>query len=301
MKRMNKRITTLILAGALGALAILAAVLATGGVANAASTARGGNPPGRGGDVDWGAIPVTQTAVISVVAGSPADKAGLKAGDFIVAIDGKAISTTLDLGNAVSARKPGDSLALDLVGADGAKRSVTVTLGDNPNKAGAAYLGITYGFPRHGMGMGDKDRRMNPGNGNSDKGMPGKGQRQDDWRGYPAVSAAGVMVTSVATDTPAAAAGIQARDVITAFNSAVITDVAGLKQELAKAKPGDKVTLTIARGNDTQTVTVTLGDNPAQKGSAYLGITAADLPAHGRMFRQPVTPKTAPAPSGTSG
>lgn len=301
---MNKRITTLILAGALSALAIVAAILATGSVANAANIARGGNPPGKDREAGWGAMSVTQTVVISVVAGSPAEKAGIKAGDLIVAIDGKAVSTTLDLSNVISAKKPGDTLALDLQAAGGAKRSVTVTLGDSPTKAGTAYLGITYSFPRHGMGMerdnGGRDQSGRS-NGQGDNGKGDKSAPDTGKRGYPYPAASGILVTNVATDTPASGAGIQAGDIITGFNGAAVADMAALKQDLAKAKPGDKVTLTIVRGNETKTVNVTLGDNPTQKGSAYLGITAADMPFHGRMFRSPMAPQSTPAPSGTSG
>ena len=50
--------------------------------------------------------------VVDVTSGSPADKAGLQAGDVIVGIDGKEIRSAADVGVAVRARKAGDPVQL---------------------------------------------------------------------------------------------------------------------------------------------------------------------------------------------
>lgn len=76
----------------------------------------------------------------------------------------------------------------------------------------------------------------------------------------------GVLVRSFVNDaagaSPAQAAGLQSGDVITAVNGTTVTnnsDLAGVMQNL---KPGAKATLTVARGNSTVTITVTLGERP---------------------------------------
>ncbi|HEY4412862.1 MAG TPA: trypsin-like peptidase domain-containing protein, partial [Gaiellaceae bacterium] len=52
--------------------------------------------------------------VSSVVSGSPADNAGLKAGDVIVAVDAKSIATADDLTAIVNNYKPGDKATLKI-------------------------------------------------------------------------------------------------------------------------------------------------------------------------------------------
>jgi S1-C subfamily serine protease len=71
---------------------------------------------------------------------------------------------------------------------------------------------------------------------------------------------AGVGVLRVVPGQPAAAAGIQAGDVITAINNIPVRDTSGLAEELAKLNPGQtvRVTLSTLQGS-TRTVTVTLG------------------------------------------
>jgi serine protease Do len=71
---------------------------------------------------------------------------------------------------------------------------------------------------------------------------------------------AGVGVLRVEPGTPAAAAGIQAGDVITAINNVPVLDTSGLAEELAKLNPGQtvRITLTTPQAN-SRTVTVTLG------------------------------------------
>jgi len=59
----------------------------------------------------------------------PADKAGLKAGDIITTIDGRAIKDGEDLVNEIASRKPGSSIRLGFV-RDGKPSDTTVTIGD---------------------------------------------------------------------------------------------------------------------------------------------------------------------------
>jgi S1-C subfamily serine protease len=74
----------------------------------------------------------TQGAVISsVFSGSPAEKAGLQANEVIVSFGGTTIRSESDLSSAIAAHKPGDTVQLDLVSAQG-NRTVTVTLGTRP-------------------------------------------------------------------------------------------------------------------------------------------------------------------------
>jgi len=69
----------------------------------------------------------------------------------------------------------------------------------------------------------------------------------------------GAKVAQVADGGPAAQAGIQVGDVITAVGSREITTSTDLTAAVRSATPGDKVTLTVRRGSSTEQVDVTLG------------------------------------------
>ena len=82
--------------------------------------------------------------VDTVVSGAPADKAGLKAGDVITAIDGKAITNADALTASVNTYKPGDKVTVT-VSRGGSTKSITVTLGSRP----ASSVGTTLRhYPR---------------------------------------------------------------------------------------------------------------------------------------------------------
>ena len=91
-------------------------------------------------------LPSQGVAIARVVKGSPAAKAGLTGatrqvtvngvsvplgGDTIVALDGKSLTSSTQLADAVARHKPGDKLKLEVV-RGGAKRTVEVTLGNAP-------------------------------------------------------------------------------------------------------------------------------------------------------------------------
>jgi S1-C subfamily serine protease len=70
--------------------------------------------------------------VIAATADGPAQQAGIKDGDVIVAIDGKTVTTTDDLASILAEIQPGQSVSVDLVSHTGGRRSVDVTLGARP-------------------------------------------------------------------------------------------------------------------------------------------------------------------------
>ena len=79
-------------------------------------------------------LPTKQGVLITtVVAGSPAAKAGLRARDVITAIDGKALTDESTLGEVISEHKPGETVRLDAV-RNGQQLSVEVTLGEKPSR-----------------------------------------------------------------------------------------------------------------------------------------------------------------------
>ncbi len=71
--------------------------------------------------------------VFSVVDGSPAAEAGLRAGDVIIALDGEPLRSVEDLLAALRERSPGDRVELDVLRGDGQRR-LTATLADRPEE-----------------------------------------------------------------------------------------------------------------------------------------------------------------------
>jgi serine protease Do len=77
--------------------------------------------------------------VSSVVAGSPADQAGLKVGDTITAIDGKKVTKGTELVSDIASRKPGSKATLGFL-RNGKSQEASVTIADRA-KLFAARLG----------------------------------------------------------------------------------------------------------------------------------------------------------------
>jgi S1-C subfamily serine protease len=69
---------------------------------------------------------------------------------------------------------------------------------------------------------------------------------------------------SVIAGGPAAAAGVQEKDIITAIDGTKLDQTNSLTSLLDKYQPGDKITLTILRGSSSKQISVTLGTMPAQ-------------------------------------
>lgn len=73
----------------------------------------------------------------------------------------------------------------------------------------------------------------------------------------------GALVGQVQPNTPAAQAGLQQNDIITAINGQKLDGTSSLRQLLLKHKPGDTVQLEVLRNGKTITVDVKLGTRPA--------------------------------------
>ena len=74
---------------------------------------------------------------------------------------------------------------------------------------------------------------------------------------------AGAQLAEVRSGTPAAEAGLQAGDVLTAVDGDAVSSAAALQSAIDARKPGDRVILDYLRGGAHRTVTVTLGTRPS--------------------------------------
>ena len=74
---------------------------------------------------------------------------------------------------------------------------------------------------------------------------------------------AGITVATVQPSTPAAVAGIQAGDVITAVNNTKVATANQLSVLLRSLAPGTKVTITVSRGGTEKVFSLTLAERPS--------------------------------------
>lgn len=109
-----------------------------------------------------------------------------------------------------------------------------------------AHTGRAY------LGVGATD---NSGQQSSSNGFYGGGQST------PTIS--GAFVGNVSNGSPAANAGVQQGDVITAANGAAVSGEADLLTALAKEKPGQTLTLSVNRNGSTMTLKAVLSELPA--------------------------------------
>jgi len=170
--------------------------------------------------------------VSAVEKGSPAERAGLKPGDVIVALNGKAISHSSDLPAQVADIKPGTSAQVEII-RKGEKKTVTVTVGEMKpdqlasNDQSAAQQG------RLGLAVRPLTRDEK-----KQAGVTG-----------------GLLVEAVSG--PAARAGIQAGDVVLSLNGVSVNSVEHLRELVAKA--GKHVALLVKRDEGKIFIPVDLG------------------------------------------
>jgi serine protease Do len=162
--------------------------------------------------------------VAQVEKGSPAEKAGLKPGDVLLGVNGKAIERSAELPPLVAAVKPGTKATFELW-RDGRKRTLEVTVGALAPEQVAAGPASEAGAETGKLGLA-----LRP-------------------------SENGLVVES-ATGA-AARAGIRAGDVVTAVNGKRVKSVEDLQAAAAKAK--GSVALLVRRGSDSIFVPVEIG------------------------------------------
>ena len=158
--------------------------------------------------------------VSQVVEDSPADKAGIKAGDVITAINGRNVANASELRNSIGLLRIGEKVELALM-REGKPRRVTAVIGER-NGADAESAGqIHPAF--EGATLGNAD------------------------------NGGGVLVQGVADGSPAAQSGLRPNDVILGVGRARI---ANLDQLRAAVRAGNSFAITIRRGNSTLVIPI---------------------------------------------
>jgi serine protease Do len=169
--------------------------------------------------------------VASVEESGPAAKAGIKAGDVILRLNGRAISSSAELPAQVADVKPGTNATLE-ISRNGATKEIEVKVGElkGAKVASADSAGQDHG--RLGLAL----RPLNP-----------EERQQAGTKGLVVEQASG----------PAARAGIQPGDVLLAVNGTSIQSVEQLRALVAKS--GKTMALLIQRDDGKIFVPVDLG------------------------------------------
>jgi S1-C subfamily serine protease len=207
--------------------------------------------------------------VTEVTPDSPAEAAGLKPGDQILAVDGEEVGPDKSLADLIGSHQPGDTVTLSIARPGEEERTVTVKLEEDPDQAGQAYLGIFY---RPGRLLRDRDRLpdffLQPKFDGEHFQLPELPEGIDR----------AAVISQVLAESPAAAAGLQSGDFITAVNEQPLEEAGSLSRAIRSHQPGEKVVLTVIRtGEAARQVNVTLGEDPEQAGQAYLGVRTGFL------------------------
>ena len=172
--------------------------------------------------------------VNSAGAGTPAAKAGIKAGDVVTAVNGDAISDARDLTRKIAGLKPGTQVELGYV-REGRDRTATVQLGTLPAEQASANREEAPGTSlRLGLQLAPASRT-------------GAGDE-------------GVAVVNVDPDGPAAAKGIAEGDVILDVGGRSVSTPAEVASgiEAARADGKKAVLMRVKSANGTRFVAIAL-------------------------------------------
>lgn len=193
-------------------------------------------------------LPHGAALVADVVDGSAADKAGLKPGDVIVALDGHELKNYLEVAQVIGAKRPGDALQVR-VNREGNVKDFTVTLGHADAKEAASH---SRGAQED---KGSSDSQMM-----QDLGIQ-LGNMTSDWAQRLGLKdrVEGVVVTNV--DQSSAAfreAGLQTGMIITEVDRQPVKSVDDFQRVYAKVQPGASFLVRVTVPNNGGTLVTAL-------------------------------------------
>jgi Do/DeqQ family serine protease len=171
--------------------------------------------------------------VSSVQPGSPAERAGLKRGDVITAINGAPISDSNSLRNQIARTQPGTEVTLT-ISRDNREQQVRVTLGELPADKSRAATGESSGGATDTGKLGINVEPLTPALA-SRLDLPSRAQ--------------GLVVTNVDPVGPAAEAGIREGDLIEEVNRQPVRSVADLESALGQTATRPALLLINRRGD----------------------------------------------------
>jgi serine protease Do len=174
--------------------------------------------------------------------GSPAEKAGLKGGDVITAINGTPVKTGNDLVNPIATAAIGNKVKITYY-RDKQLKDTTATVEDR-----------TRVFPSTQGRVSTTPDENAP----AEFGLHIEGLTADRAQHIGIEGQKGVMVSGVEPASFADDAGFQNGDVVSEVNSQAITSVEEYRKAVSKLKPGENVVFKILRRNGDRVMTMFL-------------------------------------------
>jgi len=256
----------------------------------------------------FGLRDVRGVAVEKVIEGSPAQAAGLQAGDVIVRFNGQEIASSRMLTRLVNEVSPDHTAKITVV-RGGSERELSVTMGKRPTpkwEDGSFNFKFPDNFPNVEMpnveipkippmpkidvmphidmpNMPNFDQNFTWHFGSSRQigvSLVGLTKQLADSFGV----AGGAMISEVRENSPAAKAGLKAGDIILEIDSKAIKGDGDLMRAMGEKKEGD-VTLTIVRNGSRQTVKVTPEEGKGGFEYFYEGPDAPKTPGTMNLFK----------------
>jgi serine protease Do len=175
----------------------------------------------------------TGALISSIVANSPADKAGLQRGDVIVAFNGKAVLYSNDLPKLVAVVPIGNKVTLDVMrkGKKIQLEATTEELSEEKPSIEKQTEGLQLGLVLQVV-------------------TPELAQR------YGLSSASGLLAVQVGEGSPAAEAGLAGGDIIVEADEQIVSDEAAFNRITAKHTQGGTLLLLVDRGGSTIYITL---------------------------------------------
>lgn len=201
--------------------------------------------------------------VTSVDASKPAADAGVRRGSIILAVDGVDVNTPEALIDAIESAGPGATVTVTVLNSPDAEE-LTVTLSDEKPLLGVRL----YGAESFG--------RMEPYR-NTVPPLPFSPDEREPFteRDRAIDPAPGALIAAVEPDSPAALAGLESGDIITAVDGDAIADVEALVALVGAKAPGDRLSLTVERNGEEKSALIVLGENPEDATRGFMGVLVA--------------------------
>jgi serine protease Do len=177
--------------------------------------------------------------VTQVMEGSPAEKAGIKADDIVVELQGESVVGATELMNRVAMHKPGTEIELTIL-RDGKRKAVAVTLGTRPDSTELASSSESKAEEELGLYVETLTPEM---------------AKRLDYEGL-----SGVLVGEVEAGSPADEKGIQPGDLITEVNRGTVRNLRQWDDAIKKAAEKGKILLRIRNEKGTRLVLITLAE-----------------------------------------
>ena len=173
-------------------------------------------------------------------ANSPAQKAGIEAGDVIISVDGKEVKDARDLAKRIGAMAPKASVKLTVLH-KGSEKAVTLTLGELPNA---------------------KEARANSEDGDNSADLGKLGLTLAPAARVSGSGSEGVVVTGVDSNGVAADHGFSTGDVILEVAGKSVSTPADVRDVVSSARTDGKrsVLMRVKKGDNTRFVALPLGN-----------------------------------------